>query len=193
MRFFEYIEQIPKILYIIRHFAIKRMYMTKMSLLITKLGQLSFKLFEQLYVLSKFNIFKAKPSEVRKYVWISLLVASISSLLYSISRIRLSYIDERELKDQIQDTMGPRKVLNILEQISDTRRKFIYELFESLGNIVVSMQRIEDIFELKYFHKGLLGSIGFLKSSISVMKVYNSIVTKEQRKRKNKTLEEIKE
>jgi len=66
-------------------------------------------------VLSKFNIFKAKPSEVRKYVWISLLVASISSLLYSISRIRLSYIDERELKDQIQDTMGPRKVLNILE------------------------------------------------------------------------------
>jgi hypothetical protein len=77
--------------------------------------------------------------------------------------------------------MGPKDVLSVLEQISSTRRKFVYELFESLGNIIISMQKLENIFELKYFHKGLLGTIGILKSFISVLNVFDQLCTKEKK------------
>jgi len=77
-------------------------------LLITKVGYATFLFLEQLEVLSKMKLLNLNPSEAKKWVWISLLISSISSLLYSISRIRLSYIDERELKDQILNTMGPK-------------------------------------------------------------------------------------
>jgi len=49
----------------------------------------------------------------------------------------------------------------------------VFELFVSLGNIVISMQKIESIFQLKYFHKGLLGTIGVFKAGMSVIYVYD--------------------
>lgn len=122
MRFFQYSESIPKILYILSRFTIKKMFLAKLSLLITKVCYAFFWVFDQLECLAKMKLVNMNPKRIESWIYVSLFLSSFSSFLYSITRIKLSYTDESLLRNQIVNKMSPLELLQVLGQISQIRK-----------------------------------------------------------------------
>jgi len=58
-------------------------------------------------------------------------------------RLRISYVDEGNLKYQAVNKMTPAEVCSLLEQYSKTRKKFYINIVHNISDLILAFQRVE--------------------------------------------------
>lgn len=150
---------------------------------------MAYYLSDNLIILGKVGFLNRKTTHaLQKLSFTVWMVGIISSLLYNLVFLRLSYSKELGLRSQkMLQMLTPHSALKIMEQLSQERHFILLNIFRNVSDmtIVFHKMKISEIVLRTGFSDGVIGICGITSSAASIYQFYFKSIMARNKKRKS--------